>query len=218
MEELDQIRERINIVDLVSESVQLKKMGRNFKALCPFHNERTPSFVVSPERQIWHCFGCNRGGDVFTFLMEIDRLEFPEALKILADRVGVKLTSRTTDSGQSKLKEILLAQHQLAAEYYHYVLTSHKTGERARLYLKERGVTDKLIRTFQLGFAPTSWDNLTRYLKKKGFRETDIEKSGLAVKGRSGLYDRFRARIMFPLKNFRGTTVAFAGRVLDKDA
>lgn len=173
------------------------------------HSYVTSSFAVS---------NCGKGGDIFTFLMELDRLEFPEALKILANKAGVKLISRASEGGQAKIKDALLEMHHLSAEYYHYILTSHKIGERARLYLKERGMTDKLIRTFQLGFAPTSWDNLTRYLQKKGFRDADIEKSGLAIRGRSGFYDRFRARIMFPLKNYRGATIAFAGRLLEKEA
>lgn len=217
MDERDQIRERVNIVDLIAESVPLKKMGRNFKGLCPFHNERTPSFVVSPERQIWHCFGCQKGGDCFSFLMELDRLEFPEALKILAQRAGVTLRSRP-ETGTSKLKDRLLELHHLASEFYHYILIKHPLGERARRYIKERGVNDKLLNTFGLGFAPASWENLTRFLRKKGFTERELDSSGLSLRGRNGLYDRFRGRLMFPLKNHRGETIAFSGRLLDPEA
>lgn len=214
MDPLDQIRERVSLVDFISETVALKKLGRNFRGLCPFHNERTPSFTVSPERQIWHCFGCGKGGDVFTFLMEMEHLEFPEALKILAEQAGVKLIRSTTASKNSQLKEKLLEIHQLTDEYYHYILTKHKLGERARIYLKERGVTDTLIETFHLGFAPESWNNVARFLFKKGFTQKEIELSGLGLMGRSSLYDRFRSRIMFPIKDYRGATIAFSGRVL----
>ena len=218
MDELEEIRQKISIVDFIAESVALKKAGRNFKGLCPFHNERTPSFVVSPERQIWHCFGCSKGGDCFSFLMELDRLEFPEALEILARRTGVTLTRKQTDDTAASLKKRLLALHHLAAEYYTYLFTKHPIGARAREYLKERGVSEKVSQTFSLGFAPNSWENLTRYLFKKGFTYVELETSGLSLRGRSGWYDRFRDRIIFPLKNYRGETIGFSGRVLLKSA
>src|SRR3989344_2910810 len=214
MDELNQIRERTSIVDLISETVPLKKAGRNFKGLCPFHQEKTPSFVVSPERAIWHCFGCGKGGDCFTFLMELEHLEFPEALKILADRAGIKLVKRSDSSREVRLKERLLELHALANEFYHYLLTKHAVGERARRYLKERGMTDALIKTFSLGFAPQAWDNLGKFLRKKGFTPQELEVSGLSLRGRSGWFDRFRDRIIFSLKNQRGNTVAFSGRLL----
>jgi DNA primase len=214
MTELEQIKERVSVVDLISESVTLKKAGRNFKGLCPFHNERTPSFVVSPERNIWHCFGCGKGGDIFTFLMELEHLEFSEALKILAERAGVKLESRMPSTPQSQLKDRLIEIHHLAEEFYHFILTKHVLGERARLYLKERGVTDAVLATFKLGFAPSSWDNLARFLLKKGYTQKELELSGVVIRGNHGIYDRFRARIMFPLKDHRGITIAFSGRVL----
>ncbi len=215
MNELDQIKERLNVVDYIGETMSLKRYGRNFKGLCPFHSEKTPSFVVSPERNIWKCFGCQKSGDVFTFLMEMERLEFPEALKILADRTGVKLQSRPAGSPTSELKEKLLEMQHLAQEYYHYLLTKHRVGERARLYLKQRGITDLLIATFQLGFAPTSWDNLSLFLRKKGYTNDELVKSGLSISGRVGVYDRFRSRIMFPIKNIRSETIAFSGRVFE---
>lgn len=218
MDEREQIKERIPIVELISESVTLKKAGRNFKGLCPFHGERSPSFVVSPERQIWHCFGCGKGGDIFTFLMEIDRLEFPDALNLLAKRAGVTLKKRAEVTQQQKTKEQLLEIHHMAEEYYQYLLINHPIGERARLYLKNRGLGDKLIKTFGLGFAPQAWDNLTKYLKKKGYQDQLLEISGLVLKGKHGLYDRFRGRIMFPLKNYRSETIAFSGRVLETNA
>lgn len=217
MDEVSQIRERINLVDFISESVKLKKMGRNFTGLCPFHNERTPSFVVSPERNIWHCFGCGKGGDVYTFLMEMDKLEFPEALKLLAQKTGIELKQQFSGSPQNKLREQLFSIHHLLSEYYQYVLTTHSLGERGRYYLKNRGITNALIKTFALGFAPNAWDNATAFLKKKGFTDKELELSGVCVRGRSGLYDRFRNRIMFPLFNYRGQAIAFAGRLLEAD-
>lgn len=172
------------------------------------HSYTTPSFAVA---------NCGKGGDIFTFLMELEHLEFPEALHILAERAGVQLESRPAQSAAAKLKENLLAIHHLSEEYYHYILTKHVLGERARRYLKERGITDALINTFSLGFSPRSWDNLARFLQKKGYRQPDLELAGLVVKGRTGVYDRFRDRIMFPLKDHRGSTIAFAGRVLDPE-
>jgi DNA primase len=218
MDERQQIKDRISIVDLVAESIPLKKAGRNFKGVCPFHNERTPSFVVSPERQIWHCFGCGKGGDIFTFMMELDHLDFPEALQLLAQRAGVTLSNQPFTSHQQERKQRLLAIHQLASEFYHFLLTKHQIGERARLYIKNRGISAELITTFTLGFAPNAWDNVTKFLIKKGFTQEELEQSGLSLPGKRGLYDRFRGRIMFPLKNYRGETIAFAGRLLDKDA
>ncbi len=218
MDQLDLIRQKINIVDLIGESVTLKKAGRNFKALCPFHSEKTPSFIVSPERQIWHCFGCGKGGDIFGFLMELDRLEFPEALRILAQRAGVRLERRPEESAAAKIKQRLLAIHHLGSEFYHYLLTQHKVGEGARLYLKERGISDAAIKTFYLGFAPFGWDNLSRFLRKKGYTDKELIQAGVALPGQRGLYDRFRGRVIFPLKNYRGETIAFAGRLLKKVA
>jgi DNA primase len=157
MDPVSQIREKIDIVAFITEFIPLKKMGRNFKANCPFHGEKTPSFVVSPERQIWHCFGCGKGGDVYTFLMDYERLEFPEALRMLSQRTGVKLSSTYhQDSGLSSKKERLYQVNSFAKEYYHYILAKHKAGYAARDYLKKRGVTEKVIETFKLGFSPNT--------------------------------------------------------------
>src|SRR3989344_7614227 len=142
MSDVEEIKSRLNIVDIIGKRVTLKKAGRNFKGLCPFHNEKTPSFIVSPDRQTFHCFGCSKGGDVFTFVMEYDHVDFPEALEELASIAGVTLTRRITDTPQAKLKEKIFEVNHLASEYYHYVLTKHTLGARARDYLKHRGVTD----------------------------------------------------------------------------
>src|SRR5258708_5563067 len=174
MDQVSQIREKIDIVSFISEFIPLKKAGRNFKANCPFHNEKSPSFVVSPDRQIWHCFGCGKGGDVYTFLMEYERLEFPEALRTLAKRAGIQLQTRERNSGLSTQKEQLNQINSLTKEYYHFELTRHPTGKRALEYLKNRGVSEKIIDTFMLGFAPTR-NALSKYLlSKKKFAREDL--------------------------------------------
>lgn len=219
MDQVAQIREKIDIVAFISEFITLKKAGRNFKANCPFHGENTPSFVVSPERQIWHCFGCGKGGDVYTFLMDYERLEFPEALRMLAKRTGVELVSNFKDTGLSSRKEQLYRINTFAKEYYHFILTKHKAGAKAREYLKTRGVTQKVIETFKLGFSPNTDTSLVSYLMgKKKYPREDILEAGLAFVGRSGLVDFFRGRLMFPLIDHRDNTVGFAGRVLEGDA
>ncbi|MBI4058274.1 DNA primase [Candidatus Gottesmanbacteria bacterium] len=215
MDERDLIRERIPIVDFINEWVPLKKAGRNYKGICPFHNEKTASFIVSPERNIWHCFGCGKGGDVFSFAMEFERIEFTEALKFLADRAGVKLSFRVARGSKDELRERLLEMHHLTSEFYTYLLTKHRVGERARQYLKERGVSDQIIATFKLGYAPQGWDNLLSFLRKKGFSDKELKASGLFIEGRSGMYDRFRGRIIFPIHDPRGTVIAFSGRLIE---
>ena len=223
MTDVELIKSKIDIVDFLSEYIHLTKAGRNFKALCPFHSERSPSFIVSPERQSWHCFGaCSMGGDIVTFLEKWENIDFLEALKILAKRAGVPL-SQFTPTESSKLKEKLFEINHLASEFYHYLLTSHKLGERAQKYLSERHIKKETINTFMLGYAPENWDNLIRYLVKKGYTTADIVTSGLAIKSDQGkAYDRFRGRVMFPLADSRGNIIGFSGRKLpamsDKEA
>ena len=215
MDQVSQIREKIDIVSFISEFIPLKKTGRNFKANCPFHGEKTPSFVVSPERQIWHCFGCSKGGDVYTFLMEYERLEFPEALRTLAKRAGIELKTQEKNPGLATQKERLYQINSLTKEYYHYVLTQHPAGKRALEYLKNRGVSDKIIQTFRLGFAPTR-NALTKYLlSKKKFAREDLVASGVAFQKGYDTVDFFRGRLMFPLIDHRDNVVGFAGRILD---
>lgn len=217
MDEVSLIREKIDIVSLISEFVQLKKAGRNFKAPCPFHTEKSPSFVVSPERQIWHCFGCGKGGDVYTFLMEYERLEFPEALRLLAKRAGVELTSREKNSGLATQKERLYQINSLAKEYYHYVLTKHPVGKRALEYLENRGVSKKVIETFMLGFSPKG-NALAHYLMtKKKYSSEDLVAAGVVFERGRDVVDFFRGRLMFPLIDHRDNVVGFAGRILEKD-
>ncbi len=219
-DQLEEIRNKIDIVELISEHLPLKKAGRNFKALCPFHSEATPSFIVSPERQIWKCFGCNEGGDIFGFLMRMEGLEFGEALQILAKRAGVKLRSYRPSEGE-KQKDLLYEINHLASEYFHYLLLNHPVGKRALDYILGRGITKKSLVLFKLGFAPDSWESLQEFLVgKKKYRAEDLEKAGLVIKSerRRGYYDRFRGRLMFPLKDHRQNFCGFAGRVLEPEA
>lgn len=211
MDELEQIRQKIDIVSLISEHLPLKKMGRNFRVNCPFHNEKTPSFTVSPERQIFHCFGCGEGGDIFTFLMKYENLEFPEALRILASRAGVQLQQKAFDSKTSQVKEKLYQINHLASEFYHYLLTSHPVGKKALEYLHQRAINDGSIKTYKLGFAPGVGNSLVKFLvEKKKYTMRDLSEAGLAVGGN----DRFRDRVMFPLTDHRDNVVGFSGRVL----
>jgi len=219
---IEEIKSKIDIVDLISEYIQLKPAGVNFKALCPFHREKTPSFFVSPERQIWHCFGaCNEGGDIFKFIMKIENVDFPEALRILAKKAGVEIDRRDYHfmSQKTKLSDIL----RMAAKFYHLILIESPLAEKARQYLKERGLKLETIKEFQLGFAPDRWDELYKFLTKKGFKEQDIESAGLIIKSTKypitqvpnpSYYDRFRNRIMFPINDLYGNPVGFTGRIL----
>jgi len=225
MDEVSQIRERIDLVSFISEYVSLKKMGRNFKATCPFHNEKTPSFIVSPERQIWHCFGgCNKGGDVYSFLMEYENLEFIEALRILAKRTGVQLRESGFQAGVSSKKEIIYKLNRAALDFYHYVLIKHKAGKKALSYLtRNRKIDTRLIETFKIGFSPKEGDSLSNYLiHKKKYKKEDLTEAGLAFYpstslGTSlGVMDFFRNRVMFPLFDHRGNIVGFSGRAVEE--
>jgi DNA primase len=219
MDEVAQIREKIDIVSLISEFIPLKKMGRNFKSVCPFHNEKTPSFVVSPERQIWHCFGgCNKGGDVYTFLMEYEKLEFVEALRILAKRTGVQLRESNFSAGLSSKKEVIYKLNKVALEFYHYVLTKHAAGKKALDYLtKNRKLDLRLIETFMLGFSPKEGTSLSNYLiNKKKYKKEDLIEAGLAFYSGSRVVDFFRNRVMFPLYDHRGNIAGFSGRAVEE--
>lgn len=214
----DQIKERLDLVDIIREYVpELKKAGISWKARCPFHNEKTPSFVVSPEKGIWHCFGCHEGGDIFAFIKKAEGLEFPDALRLLAKRAGVKLeaVNHQEESERSRILTIL----NLASQWYHAALLKSKSGEQARQYLANRGVTEKTQAEWQLGFAPDAWDGLLKYLQSRGFREQEILKTGLLVASdRGSQYDRFRYRLLFPITDVHGAVVGFTARKLrDED-
>lgn len=230
MDQIEEIRSKIDLVQFISEFLPLKKAGRNFKALCPFHAEKTPSFIVSPERQIWHCFGCSRSGDVFGFLMETERMEFGEALRTLAKRAGVVLQSYQPTKSESE-KERLYQVNHLASEFFHYLLVSHRIGQKALNYILQRGISKDSLELFKIGYSPPMWDGLQKFLVgKKGFSPKDLELSGLTILSsrspqpithnlQSTYYDRFRDRLMFPLLDHRGNVTGFAGRVLpEKEA
>ncbi len=212
MDQIEEIKAKVDVVQLVGEYVKLTKAGRNYKGLCPFHGEKTPSFMVNPELQIYKCFGCGEGGDVYQFVQKMEGVEFGEALKILAKRAGVTLSSYVPSKREQEREKLLQANH-LAADYYQYLLTKHELGNEAKKYLAKRGISDELVVRYRLGFAPDGWDYLIKFLgDKKGFTLTELERAGLVVAGKG--YDRFRNRIMFPLCNHRGQAVGFAGRVM----
>jgi len=214
----EQIKARLNIVEVVQSYVKIQKAGVNFKALCPFHSEKTPSFFVSPSRDSWHCFGCNRGGDIFSFVMEIEGVEFPEALKILANRAGVEL--KPIDPKYKTERTRLFQLMEEAKKFYESEL---KKNKEIIDYLKERGLKGETAKRFSIGFAPNGWRNLYDWLKIKGYSEEEMEKAGMIIKSQisnlksQNYYDRFRNRIMFPLHNSSGQIVGFSGRIFGKE-
>ncbi len=214
MSDVEDIKTRLDIVQVIGESVPLKKAGRNFKGLCPFHHEKTPSFMVNPERQSFHCFGCDEGGDLFDFVMKRERADFTEALRMLANRAGVEL--KGFDAKANKQKQRLFEANEAAARYFQAVL-AHDTGKAAREYLEGRGLTEETLKQFRVGFAPDDFDTMVTALKKKDFTEQELVDAGLAAKGR-GVYARFRGRVMIPITDGQGVIRGFTGRVLDPDA
>src|SRR3989338_5418285 len=217
---IEEIKKKIDIVALINSFIPLKRTGRNYKSLCPFHQERTPSFVVSSDRQIWHCFGaCQEGGDVIKFLMKWENITFIEALRELAEKSGVKLRKVDFEDKLWQKKERFIGINTLAAEFFEYILDKTQFGEKAREYLKHRSLDAKISKKFQLGYAPLSWDSLFNFLKKKKYDRNEIFESGLLVKGESGnYYDRFRGRLMFPIKEARCNVIGFSGRILEESA
>ena len=213
MTPIEQIKEKLDIAEFVRSYISLHPAGKNFKALCPFHKEKTPSFIVSPERQTWHCFGaCSEGGDIFKFLMKYENLEFHEALKILAEKAGVEL-KRISPADQKQFG-VLYEINEAAKEFFISQL-AEKTNIEANKYLDNRGLKPETIKEFELGLAPDKWDSLAVYLIKKGYSAADIERAGLIFKNERGnLIDRFRNRIMFPIYNNFGKTIGFSGRIL----
>ena len=213
MTPVEQIKEKLDIAEFVRSYISIQPAGKNFKALCPFHKEKTPSFIISPERQTWHCFGaCSDGGDIFKFLMKYENLEFHEALKILAEKAGVEL-KRISPADQKQFG-VLYEINEAAKEFFISQL-AEKTNIEANKYLDNRGLKPETIKEFELGLAPDKWDSLAVYLIKKGYSAADIERAGLIFKNERGnLIDRFRNRIMFPIYNNFGKTIGFSGRIL----
>ena len=219
MSVVDEIKQRLDIVELVSSYVTLKKAGRSYKGLCPFHAEKTPSFVVFPDTQSWHCFGaCGTGGDVFSFVMRQENLDFAGALRLLAQRAGVSLKPRTeADLAEDKLKKRLREINEAAAKYFHDLLLSSTAGETARSYLAQREINQETINRFQLGYALDGWQALGDYLQGRGYQRDDILAAGLIIEREdgSGHYDRFRGRLVIPIRDERGGVVGFGARALD---
>ena len=217
---VEDIKSRINIVDLIGEYIRVQKAGSSWKGLCPFHHEKSPSFMINEEKQIWHCFGCGKGGDAFGFLMEIESIEFKDALKMLAEKTGVELPKfnknevEATDD-RKKILEIL----ELATKFYEKQLWDGMGKEKVLSYLRTRGLKDESIKEFRLGYAPNGWDNLLKFLTGRGYNITDIAKTGLLVEKNSAnipntkYYDRFRDRITFPVMDAMGQVVGFSARV-----
>jgi len=211
-----EVKSKLAVVDVVGETVSLKKAGTTFKGLCPFHGEKTPSFVVTPARESWHCFGCGLGGDIFSFVMQRDSATFPEALRTLAARAGVEIDERTKreDARRARLRQVL----DTAIAFYHAVLTGSRAGAPALAYLHGRGFTDATISTYQLGWAPAGWDVMARQLQaKRDIRGEELVEVGLASpsqRGR-GVIDKFRARVIFPIRDQNGNAVGLGGRLLE---
>lgn len=219
-EKISEIRGIADIVEVVSEVVLLKKTGKNYIGLCPFHSEKTPSFTVSPDKQIFHCFGCGVGGNVFSFLMKQEGLSFPGAVKALARRYGIEVPNRKLSPGQKRRldeREQLFAINRMALEFYRRALNGSPEGDKARAYLQRRKLSGETVERFKLGYAPGGWDNVLNYLRKKGVRPDLMETCGLVIprKNSSGYYDRFRNRIIFPIFDHRMQITGFGGRVLD---
>ncbi|MFA6082181.1 MAG: DNA primase [Patescibacteria group bacterium] len=217
MADVDEIKSKLDIVEIIGEYLTLKKSGITYKGLCPFHSEKTPSFSVSAERQSWHCFGCNEGGDVISFVQKIDGLSFVEALSKLAARVGIEISPMSDKENQersekSKILEVLI----VASNFYHQILLKSPVANLARQYLEKRGISTEMIEAFKIGYAPDGWHNIEAMLTKKGIDLEWAVKSGLSVKktGSNNFYDRFRGRIMFPIDDASGQIIGFTGRIL----
>ena len=217
-----EIKHAADIVEVVSESVLLKKTGKSYVGLCPFHSEKTPSFTVSPQKQIFYCFGCAAGGNVFSFIMKRDGISFPEAARILSKQYGINVPVQTMSKDQKRVRserENLLAVNRQAMDFYHNNLFSAPSGKQAVLYLKKRGISQETMEIFRLGYASEGWNNINNFFQKKKIPLDIVEKAGLIVKreNKDGFYDRFRNRIIFPIFNVNMHVIGFGGRVLADD-
>jgi DNA primase len=218
MSAITEVKQRLDIVEFISEYVTLQKAGRNFKGLCPFHTEKHASFFVFPEQQSWHCFGaCGTGGDIFSFIMKKEGIDFGEALRILAQKGGVTLSAREApNKAEDEQRERLFRINEAAAEYYCHILSATKTGVTARDYLTKRKVMPETIKEFRLGFSPDAWETIKNYLLGRGYTDKELVEAGLVIeKEEGGSYDRFRNRLMFPICDIQSRVTGFGARVLD---
>ena len=211
---IDKVLDANDIVEIISGYIPLKRAGRNFKALCPFHHEKTSSFVVSPDRQIYHCFGCGVGGNVVNFLMRYERMEFPEALETLANKVGITIPKDISKDASQGISQKLFAINELACNFYNNILVNSRDASSVRSYLEKRGIEPDTAKKFRLGYAPDKWDELIKYLRQKNISLSLIEKSGLisARDSGTGFYDRFRDRVIFPIFDIKSRVIGFGAR------
>lgn len=215
--DVEQLREHVNLVDVVSEYVALKPAGRRLRGLCPFHSEKTPSFFIDPEKQLYHCFGCGIGGDIYSFVMQVEKLSFPEAIEQLAKRAGYQLTYIQTEKDSSDKRARLFELMSLTKDYYREYLWQHSDGKKAIEYLKSRSFDENTLRKFEIGLSPGGWDEVSKFLIKKGFKEEELYQAGISTKGNRGPIDLFRGRIMFPIFDLKGRIIAYGGRIFSGD-
>ncbi len=215
---IDEIRQHTDLVTLVGEYIKLERRGKNMVGLCPFHSEKTPSFTVSPDKQLYHCFGCGASGNVFSLIMQMEKMTFPEAARFLARRAGVRIPEpEKRTSGEENYKEKIYRLNLMATSFYAYCLTKSNTGKKALDYLRKRGINGSTIETFMLGYAPADWTGFFNFARKKGFAPEMMVKAGLVSPGKEkGYYDRFRDRLIFPIANISGKIAGFGGRTLSE--
>ncbi|MCK4777240.1 MAG: DNA primase, partial [Actinomycetia bacterium] len=216
-EDINEVRERSDLVEIVSQYVSLKKLGNSHKGLCPFHQEKTASFFVNSTKQLYHCFGCGEGGNVFTFVSKMEKLEFPDALKLLADRIGYKLRYSQENKKRISREEKLYKINQEALNVYHEQLIKSERGKKALNYLLKRGFNKNTLDVFKIGFSFPGWDTLTKRMMKEGYPLKELIQAGLSIEGTRGPYDRFRGRVIFPICDLRKRIIGFGARIIEEN-